>query len=79
MTAVRVEPALSRDGTASWIATGSADGIPFVAEADSEDGALAEACALVCQTHAVRHLRRIAERAARAHRQQEAPDAPAHE
>lgn len=54
---IHAEPAISRDGSVSWIAYGTAGGIPFAAEADSEPRAMAEAIDLVFDLHVLRRLR----------------------
>ena len=55
---VTVYPEVNRDGSVIWIAHGHADGIPYVAEGDSEEGAEAAACTLVYQRHALRRIQR---------------------
>ena len=55
---IAVYPEVNRDGSIIWIAHGHADGIPYVAEGDSEAGAEAAACELVYQQHARRHIAR---------------------
>ena len=47
---------INRDGSAIWIAHGTAGGVPYIAESDSEEGARAAACELVYQRHAARTL-----------------------
>lgn len=51
---VHIEAAANRDGSVVWIARGTAAGVPYIAEADSEDAAAAAACALLYQRHAAR-------------------------
>jgi len=61
MTAtLSTEPAANRDGSVVWLAHGIAGGIPYVADGDSEEGAIAAACELVYQRHAARKYGRIA-------------------
>lgn len=78
MTAtVTIEAVSDRDGSVSWLASGHADGIPFIAEADSEQNALAAACALVYERHAVRKIQAIVRRNTQALPQiTDAPRAP---
>jgi len=60
MTAtLTTEPTVNRDGSVTWVTTGTAGGIPYVAEGDSQEDAVAAACALVYQRHALREFRRI--------------------
>lgn len=68
MTAtLTAEPAVANsDGRIVWIAHGTAAGIPYVAEGDTEADAIAEAAALVYQCHGRRRLQALIERDLRA-------------
>lgn len=59
---LQTEPAANRDGTITWIARGTAGGIPYIAEGDTEADALAEAAAVVFEAHAKRRLAALVER-----------------
>lgn len=68
MTAtLTAEPAVAHsDGRIVWIAHGTAAGIPYVAEGDTEADAVAEAAAAVYQCHGRRRLQALIERDQRA-------------
>ena len=59
---IRIEPAANRDGSTTWIAHGTAGGIPYIAEGDSESDASAAAAAAVFEAHARGRLEALVER-----------------
>lgn len=61
MTAtLTAEPAVANsDGRITWIAHGTAAGIPYIAEGDTGADAVAEAAALVYQRHGRRRLAQL--------------------
>ena len=61
-TSRRTSVSVTQDWRGGWLAHGTADGVPFVAESDSESGALVEAAALVFDRHADRRMRKISAR-----------------
>lgn len=53
-TRVTVEPVFDRQKNCLWVAHGTINGIPFVAESTSRAGAISAARALLSQTHPAR-------------------------
>lgn len=54
---IHTEPAINRDGSVSWIASGTSRGIPFVAEAATQHDAMMEAVIVATDMQAVRAMR----------------------
>lgn len=55
---ISVQCTQNRDGRILWVASGMIGGVPYIAEGETEHGAVAEACTLVYQRHALRRIQR---------------------